>query len=210
MLSVCSPFYIPTVLHSKKYRNGIKTHKYILMFLRTSEYTKRRKAKREKITGADRQKSLRPFPCHRPLNQSVKPIFRTGALSTFKTATGAAMCKHPLPGFLKRGNGLHHAAAPRGAVSWVQIHMFAPQADGAVVRVPVPAHLHTTMYAGKIFYCSGKTHSFFLLPSVEGGTGEAVLKKDERYVVLNPRPSFLKNPSAASSESISETGNPFS
>lgn len=56
------------------------------------------------------------------------------------------------------GDGLHKPAALFGAVAGVHIHMLAPEALRAVVRVARALHARAALLADKVLFCSDKTH----------------------------------------------------
>lgn len=56
-------------------------------------------------------------------------------------------------------DGFHQGAAIRGAIPWIYIHMFAPQAFRTMVCVTVPLYKVPAMLTLEIFDRSFKTHT---------------------------------------------------
>lgn len=62
--------------------------------------------------------------------------------------------------FCLYADGLHKSTAPLGAVAGLPIHMLAPEALRAVIRVARAAHLCAALLAGEVFYRAHEAHCF--------------------------------------------------
>lgn len=56
------------------------------------------------------------------------------------------------------GDGFHKSAARLLAIAGFYIHMLAPEALRAVVRVARALHARAALLADKVLFCSDKTH----------------------------------------------------
>ena len=86
----------------------------------------------------------------------IKIIFCARGLPTRKAAGSTAVSEGVHARFCFNAYGLHKPAAPFGAVARGYIHMLAPEACGAVVRVAVTNHIRTTVLSSEVFYSSSK------------------------------------------------------
>ena len=81
----------------------------------------------------------------------------------------------------RRVNRLHEPLAGRGAIARINVHMLAPEALRAMIRIPVPFHKKSAPLAGEVL--------LGLLEFLCGGHCEIIITKDPLFQCQNDKGS---------------------
>jgi hypothetical protein len=85
------------------------------------------------------------------LNNFVHVVFLDDFIFSNVLAFHALLNQDILPFFQLNVNGLHQAAAFRGAVTGINVHVLAPKTMRAMVGITVAFYFRPAIFAGEIF-----------------------------------------------------------
>jgi hypothetical protein len=90
------------------------------------------------------------------LENYVEIVAGNGLIAPFKAALHATMADDPLAVLKFGAHGFHESPACCGAIAGIHIHVLAPKAPRAMVRITIPLNSTSTISADKVLFFSLK------------------------------------------------------